>query len=173
MASSTDQAKMSPKHLGDGVEGDVIQHFAALEHVRDSTATWHDARTTGAMFAGDPDELLWGGICAVEPETPVEIKATLAVRSSGQGSQRNGAWVIKRAPHEQLLDAGGVYLLVVYQQRRGREHLARMIVPAATVDDVADGKWYDVGGDRSENEMCQLVWTNLIDEQRLNGGGSR
>lgn len=172
MASSTDQAKMSPKHLGDGVEGDVIQRFSTLEHVRDSEATWHDCVTTAPMFAGDPSELLWGGICAVEPQTPVEIKATLVVRSSGK-RQRNGAWVIKRAPHEQLLEAGGVYLLVVYQQRRGREHLARMIVPAATVDDHIEDKWYDVSGDRSEQEMAQLVWTHLIDEQRLHGEGSR
>ena len=163
---------MSPKHLGDGVEGDVIQRFEAIEHVRDSEATWHDARTTAAMFAGDPDELLWGGICAVETGTPVEIKATLVVRSSGT-RQCHGAWVIKRRPHDKLVEAGGVYLLVVYQQRDGREHLARMIVPAATVDDVVQDKWYEVSADRSENEMAQLVWTELIDESRLNGGGSR
>jgi len=167
VASSTDQAKVSPKHLGDGVEGDVIQRFADIEHVRDTEASWHDAVTTAAMFAGDPDELLWGGICAVEPDTLVEIKATLVVRSSGN-EQRNGAWVIKRRPHDKLVEAGGVYL-----QRRGREHLARMIVPAATVEDVISDKWYDVNADRSENEMAQLVWTELIDESRLNGGGSR
>jgi len=169
--SSADQAKISPKQLGDGVAGDVIQRFEEIEHVSDTEATWHDARTTAALFPDDPDELLFGGICAVEPDTPIEIKATLVVRSSGKGSQRNGAWYIKRKAHDQLLEAGGVYLLVVYVQRRGREHLARIVVPAATIDDFLQDKWYEVRADRSENEVAQLVWTEVIDESRLNGGG--
>lgn len=164
MASSSAQSKLSSKSLGDGVAGDVIQRFA-LEHVPDSDANWHDARTTSALFADDPDELLFSGLCVVEAGTPVEIKATLVVRSAGEGNDRKGQWYIKRKAHDRLLEAGGVYLLVVYVQRRGREHLARIVVPAATMDDVLQESWYDVDADRSESTVAQLTWNRLIDEK--------
>jgi len=166
VASSSAQSKLSSKTLGDGVAGDVIQRFP-FENVSDSDATWHDARTTSALFPDDPDELLFNGICAVEAGTPVEIKATLVVRSAGEGNDRKGQWYIKRQAHDQLLEAGGVYLLVVYVQRRGREHLARIVVPAATMDDVLQESWYDVDGDRSEQSVAQLTWSRLIDEKHV------
>jgi hypothetical protein len=169
---STEQAKVSSKHLGEGIAADVIQHFP-LETVTDTEAVWHDAETTAAIFPERPERLLFGGICAVEPDTPVEIKATLAARSAGDEGDRPGQWVLKRQSHDRLVDAGGVYLFVVYVQRgqSGRRHVGRIIMPAATVDDIISDSWYDAPQSRSEGKIAQLSWTRLLDDNQLTRGG--
>jgi len=166
VASSTHQARVSSKQLGEGVAADVLQLFDELEGVEDTEATWHDAVLIDHLWPGDPSRLRFGGICVACEGHPVEIKAALVRRSNGDRDSP-GHWYIKRQAHERMLDAAGHYLLVVYQQRGGRRHLARIIVPAATMDDLLRSKWYEVNGDRSENEVAQLSWPTLLDEAVL------
>ena len=70
---------------------------------------------------------------------------------------------VKRGAHEQLLEASGMYLLVVYLPRPGLPQVARAIVPATLVDELLSGRWYGVGGSRSEQEVAKLAWSHVID----------
>lgn len=150
----------SPKASGDALEADIIQEFSALQYVDDRTATWHDARTTAVL---EPDRSLrFYGICLVEPGTPVEVKGCQIETSNGPRST-HGRIYIKRDAHEQLLRAGGMYLIIVYLPRPGLPQIVRAVVPATLVDELLRGRWYEVTADRSENEVAKLAWSNLID----------
>ncbi|WP_049928660.1 hypothetical protein [Halopiger goleimassiliensis] len=162
----------SPKASGDALEADVIQAIDALEYVGDRTATWHDARTTALL---EPRETLpFYGIVVVEPETPVEIKGCQIRTSNGSRSTR-GRFYVKRDAHEQLLEAAGMYLFVVYLPRPGLPQVARAVVPATIVDELLAGRWYDVDGNRSESEVAKLAWSHVlepvaVDSERTVGG---
>ncbi|ELY97900.1 hypothetical protein C481_18230 [Natrialba asiatica DSM 12278] len=150
----------SSKASGDALEAELVQTIDALEFVGDRTATWHDARTTSLL---EPDESLpFYGIVLVESETPVEIKGCQIETSNGDRSTR-GRFYVKRAAHEQLLEAAGMYLLVVYIPRPGLPQVARAIVPATLVDELLAGRWYEVGGSRSESEVAKLTWSHVIE----------
>ena len=154
----------SPKASGDALEADVVQTVDALEYVGDQTATWHDARTTTLL---EPSESLsFYSIVVVEPDTPVEIKGCQVETSNGSRSTR-GRFYVKRAAHERLLEAAGMYLFVVYVPRPGLPQLARALVPASIVDELLRGKWYDVGGSRSESEVAKLTWSHVIDPETV------
>ncbi|AFO55972.1 MULTISPECIES: hypothetical protein [unclassified Natrinema] len=150
----------SPKASGDALEGEIIQAVDALEYVSDHTATWHDARTTAVLEASH--SLPFYGIVLVEPDVPVEIKGCQIETSNGDRSTR-GRFYVKRAAHDQLLEAGGMYLFVVYLPRPGLPQVARAVVPATLVDELLAGRWYEVGGSRSESEVAKLAWSHVID----------
>jgi len=161
-------ALKSSKAIGSSVEGAAINAEPALEYVGDSEATWHDAQTiecwsptTRRPFLGTP---------VVESHTPVEIKGCCVVRSNGT-RQRPSQWYVKRSAHERLLDAAGVYLLAVYAPRDETPILRSVVIPASLLDEHLDGSWYDVQGDRSEREVAELTWTNVIDRERVPGAG--
>ncbi|WP_323172876.1 hypothetical protein [Natrialba sp. PRR66] len=158
--SSRVSALESSKASGDALEAELVQTIDALEFVGDRTATWHDARTTSLL---EPDESLpFYGIVLVESGTPVEIKGCQIETSNGDRTTR-GRFYVKRAAHEQLLEAAGMYLLVVYLPRPGLPQVARAIVPATIVDELLAGRWYEVGGSRSEQEVAKLAWSHIID----------
>lgn len=155
---------LHPKNAGSSVEAVVVQREPALEWVGDSEARWHDARTTKLMTP--TNERPFGGVCVVERDTPVEIKAVVPEQSSE--APQKGRWYINRETHERLQRAGGVYYLTVYAPKPATPLLAARVVPAATVGDVMAGHWYDSGRDR---QVGQLTWTKIIDERRVQRGG--
>ncbi|SIS14537.1 hypothetical protein [Natronorubrum thiooxidans] len=158
--SSRTSALESSKASGDALEAEIVQTVDALEYVGDRTATWHDAKTTAVLEASQ--SLPFYGIVLVEPETPIEIKGCQIETSNGDRSTR-GRFYVKRRAHDQLLEAAGMYLLVVYLPRPGLPQVARAIVPATIVDELLVGRWYDVGGSRSEQEVAKLAWSHVID----------
>lgn len=160
-----------PKIRGDNLEAELIARHDPLESIPDSEVEWMDARTTGLLEPSP--RLAFGGICLVESETPVEVKTAKLATSNGP-RETTGRWYIKQAAHERLLEARGVYLLAVYDDPdpdsdSGEcELLAELVVPARTVDDALDTRWYDSG--RSEGQVAQLGWTHLIPRSRIAGG---
>ncbi|MEY7849551.1 hypothetical protein AB7C87_10190 [Natrarchaeobius sp. A-rgal3] len=158
--SSRTSALESSKASGDALEAHLIQSIEELEYVGDRTATWHDARTTTLL---EPTTSLpFFGIVLVEPDIPIEIKGCQIETSNGNRSTR-GRFYVKRGAHDRLLEAGGMYLLVVYLPRPGLPQVARAIVPATIVDELLSDRWYEVGGKRSENEVAKLAWSHVID----------
>ncbi|MEY7847904.1 hypothetical protein AB7C87_01700 [Natrarchaeobius sp. A-rgal3] len=157
--SSRISALESPKASGDALEAHLIQSIEEIEYVGDRTATWHDARTTTLL---EPTTSLpFYGIVLVEPDVPIEIKGCQIETSNGSRSTR-GRFYVKRDAHDRLLEAGGMYLLVVYLPRPGLPQVARAIVPASLVDELLTDRWYEVGGKRSENEVAKLAWSHVI-----------
>ncbi len=124
MSSRTSELD-SPKASGDAIEVKIVKVVAELEYVGDRTATWHDARTSTLL---EPQRSLpFYGIVIVEPGVPVEIKWCQIETSNGNRST-HGRFYVKQAAHEQLLEAAGMYLLVVYLPRPGLPQVARAIV---------------------------------------------
>jgi hypothetical protein len=158
----------SPNASGETIEADAINRLDALESVPDSEATWHDARVDGLL---EPSRDLPAiGVVLVEDGTEVESKA--AQIRMGK-SNRRGRWFVKREAHDRLLEAGGVYLLVVYEPRSGLPWAAARIVPASVLDDLLKPRWYDVDQDRSEDEVVQLPWSAVCDPTAVEAGGRR
>lgn len=153
-------ALASSKASGDALEAAVVQAVDALEYVSDRAATWHDARTTSLLTPSD--RLPFYSIAVVEPDTAVEIKGC-QVRTSNGDRPTRGRFYVKRRAHERLLEAAGMYLLVVYVPRPGLPQVARALVPASIVDELLRGRWYDVAGKRSENEVAKLAWSHVIE----------
>ncbi|APW99953.1 hypothetical protein CHINAEXTREME_20235 [Halobiforma lacisalsi AJ5] len=152
----------SPKASGDFLEGEIVQRIDALEYVDDRTADWHDAKTTAVL---EPDRTLpFYGVVLLEPEIPVEIKGCQYQTSNGE-YPTHGRYYVKRRAHDRLLEAGGMYLFVVYVPRPELPQLARAVVPATIVDELLAGRWYNVGGSRSENEVAKLSWSNVIEPE--------
>ena len=161
----------SAKAAGSRVEADVIDRFDALRYVPESEATWHDAETVALLAPERADRLRFGGIVVVEPGTPIEVKGSQVETSNGDGSTA-GRWHVKKSAHQSLLDASGVYLLVVYTPNR-YNHLARIVVPASILDEHLRGRWYEVAGDRSEEEVAQLAWPHVLDRAVVLDGRGR
>ncbi|QLG51093.1 hypothetical protein [Natrinema halophilum] len=158
--SSRASALESSKASGDALEAEIVQVVDELEYVGDRTTTWHDARTTAVLEASR--SLPFYGIVLVEPDVPIEIKGCQIETRNGGRSTR-GRFYVRRAAHEQLLEAAGMYLFVVYLPRPGLPQVARAIVPATLVDELLTGRWYDVDGSRSEQEVAKLAWSHVID----------
>ncbi len=105
---------------------------------------WYDAHPEVALFHSRKVPMV--GTCVIEPEQPVEIKAARAVISNGTRT-RCGRFYITRAQHEQLLEAGGVYLFTVYVEGGDDPELRGMLaVPAVIVEEELRPKWYNVDG---------------------------
>jgi len=157
----------SSKHIGTSVQGAVINPDPCLEPVGDDVATWYDARTVRCLSPSYERPFL--GIPVVETGTEVEIKGACVVRSNGN-YQRAGHWYIKRATHERLLEAGGVYLLAVYAPRESTPILRSVVIPASLLDEHLAESWYvDHSCDRPDREVAQLTWTRVIDRERVPG----
>jgi len=154
----------SSQARGSSVESALIQQ-EPLEHVPDSEATWHDAVTV-ACWDPTPDRPFLG-TPLVERGTPVDIKGACVVRSNGSSRDRAGQWHVVRRGHERLLNAAGAYLLAVYAPRPETPILRSVVIPASLLDEHLNGRWYDVGDDRSEDAIAQLTWTVLIDRERV------
>lgn len=157
-------SRAAAKEAGTELETTVVDGQDGLEAVPDAEAEWYDARTTVPLPASQ--QLPLAGLLAVPAETPVEIKAA-QVRT--EGGRIRGRWYFKRRAHEQLLAAGGVYYLVVYEPGE-REPVAEVVVAAAIVDE-AISSWIDVSGRRSEQQVAKLSWSVLIDPAQVPGEG--
>ncbi|QLH83383.1 hypothetical protein [Halosimplex pelagicum] len=166
MSSRRESSKLeSSKAIGDSVEAVVINAEPRLEAVGDSVATWHDAVTLKCLSPSYERPIY--AIPVVDSGVETEIKGAAVVRSNGT-RQSPGHWYIKRGAHEKLKDAGGVYLLAVYGLRESTPILRSVIIPATVLDDVLEGRWYEVDIEgRSEKEVVQLTWTTLIDRERV------
>jgi len=149
-----------PKRLGDDLEDALVATHEPLEGVDDEVCEWHDAYATQLWTPSG--RLPFVGICLVETDVPVEIKT--AQRSTSNGNrQTHGRWYLKRDAHQQLLEAGGVYLLAVYTATAGGDQcrlLAQLVIPAALLDDHLADRWYDSG--RAEGEVAKLAWQHVI-----------
>lgn len=154
------QNPMHPKRTGSSVESVVIDGEEGLSTVGDREAAWHDAVTTTALTP--TDERPFGSICVVETDTPVEIKGCLPEVQNGDGTV-SGRWYIKREAHEQLTESSGVYWFTVYAPRPETPILAQIVVPAAVVNDLLAGSWYDNG----RREVAKLTWTTILRESEV------
>lgn len=146
---------------GDRVESEVVQ-LHPLEYVPDSQATWHDARTTTALFPRD--DLPMAGTIVVERDTPVEIKGVQPRVGNGDGRDRRGRWLFQRGAHDRLVQERGVYLLAVYAPRRERGQqgvrvVAQAIIQARAMDDLLADSWYEAPASRSEGLIAKKSWS--------------
>ncbi|AGB17366.1 hypothetical protein Halru_2795 [Halovivax ruber XH-70] len=129
-----------------------------LEHVAgdDSEPDWFDARFVA------PLETELAPVPIVEAGTPVEVKSC---RRRYQG--RYGRWWIKRESHEQLLEAGGEYVLAVTD----RSGIVRMsLLDAETVDCLFSTWWGTGNGGKDAEEYRQVPWTAVFDDLVGQGG---
>lgn len=158
----TDTA-LHPKRAGSSVEARIVDTEPALEPVSDREADWHDARTT-APLEPRPDRPLdaW---CVVTSDTPVEIEAAIPEHRNGVSETVPGRWYIKRQAHAQLVRADAVYYLTVYAPTPDTPLLAAQLTPAAHLDDLLEGRWYECRG----RDVARLSWESLIDPGRLSG----
>jgi hypothetical protein len=159
----------SAKAAGSRIEADVIDRFDALRYVPESEATWHEAETVALLPPESSNRLRFGGIVVVELGTSTEVKGSQVETSNGNGSTA-GRWYVKKSTHQSLLNANGVYLLVVYTPN-WHDHLARIVVPASILDEHLRGRWYEVAGDRSEEVVAQLAWPHVLDREVVVDGG--
>lgn len=92
------------------------------------------------------------------PHTPVESKAC---RTSY--GDRRGRWWISQGNHERLLEAGGLYALAVYAPDSGAV-VAQTLLPAAIVDGMVDGNWWNAGaGGKGVDAYVQVPWSAVFE----------
>lgn len=157
------------KRNGDALEADQIAQETALVGVSDDEAIWHDARTVQVLT---PHECLqFSSICLLEPGTAVEIKTCQLLIQRRSRSKGPGQWYIKQRSHEQLLEAGGAYLLVVYRNGEADdtdelEVLRRIVVPASIVDELITS-WSNPGDGRDERAVGRVPWDRVFDREEL------
>ena len=159
-----------PKRLGDGLEAELINAHDVLQDVDDEVSEWHDAYVDGLWTPSGT--LPFGGICLVETQTNVEVKAAQEYTSNGSARSTPGRWYVKRDAHQRLLETRGVYLLAVYTTDADAGHcrlLAQLVVPASLLDEHLAGRWYDSG--RREGMVAKLAWPHVIPTTRVDNGG--
>lgn len=156
------------KEIGVDVEFLVVR---AIEGVRlaDDPDAFFDAETTSVLDQRTLAEVVAVPVAMVTPlveaDTKVEIKATIPQSSNGAATTA-GRWAFKGredGQHAKLLDAAGYYALAVYDDTGDRELVALALLPATVVDDLLEGRWYDI--DRDEDTMARLGWTHVLDEE--------
>lgn len=103
------------------------------------------------LFAGEHVPMV--GICAIEPEQPVEIKAARAQISDGPKS-RFGRFNLTRTQHEHLLEENGVYLFAIYRDAGEPELLGLLGVRAVIVEEELRPKWYSVDGREDDYQVA-------------------
>lgn len=156
------------KALGDDLESALIQCHDELEGVPDDDCEWHDATTTTLWTP--TARLPFGGICLVEVNTPVEVKAAREWTSNGRNAVTRGRWFIKRESHQRRLKTHGVYYLTVYDDDRDNDEchvLGQLVIPASLLDEHLKGRWYD--SNRREGDVAKLAWNHLIPTSHLGG----
>lgn len=158
MSSGT--ATPSPKRSGETVEGIVVQRVEELRYVSDRTARWHDAEVV-TLFEPPHDAVSFHGINLLTVGVPVEIKAAQFRYASGQ----RGRFYIRKGQHERLLDAGGAYLLAVYDPRT-HDVLGMAVIPASLVDELLPDDWTE-RHDRAERGYNQLGWARVLDPEEV------
>jgi len=160
---SVDRRSVS-KQIGTRIEDVVIAAFDELEAVEDTDADWHDAVTTSVLEPGDG---LLAATTLVERGTPVEIKGASETVSLGA----DGRWYVKERAHTRLVEASGVYLLVVYVDDEGEDHAVRMLVPASILDEHIT-TWIRAPDSRNEGRYAQIRWSRVVDPKHVEGGTS-
>ncbi|MFC3958900.1 hypothetical protein [Halovivax cerinus] len=129
-----------------------------LEHVAgdDREPDWFDARFVAPLET----ELASGPI--IEAGTPVEVKSC---RTRYRG--RYGRWWIRRESHERLLEAGGEYVLAIYDTGG----IKRMSLLSAETVDCLISSWWETGdGGRDADEYRQVPWTAVFEDLVGPGG---
>lgn len=155
--SKSGQARISPKRGGENAAAAVIQSVPQLEHVPDTEAEWYDARVQEYLVASEDIPMV--GRCLLDPETAVEIKSAMVVATANQS---RGRFYLRRRQHEQLVQAGAVYLFVVCESTPTRDPIAMRVVAARDVDELV-ASWIGVDGDRAEQAYAQLAWSRVFD----------
>lgn len=144
-------SKAVSKVVGESVQDLVIEDVDEFQEAevdeswgKADADYWHDATPEVALFASD--QVPMAGTCVIEPEQPVEIKAACVTISMGTRS-RCGRFYIRRRQHERLVEAGGVYLFVLYEEDgEDQELLGMLAIPAVIVEDELRDTWYSVDG---------------------------
>jgi hypothetical protein len=135
----------SPATVGERAETVVVDALG-LEQSSGHTTDWKDAETGAGQ--------------------PVEIKACAHTISNGEG-EVPGRWWIQRSNHHALLDAEGLYALVVYDETLADlTDVALLVVPATVVDPLLS--WTTAGDSHrsavdGDNGHAKLSWRHLFD----------
>lgn len=173
MTTSASDTRARAKRIGEDVELLVAQLLDGVELVPDSAAEWYDAVVTADMFP--PQDLtVFGGICLLWREAKIEIKACQQTVSNGDAT-RDGRWLFKGrddGQHAHLVESNGIYALAVHREADvylGREVIGLIVIPASTVSDHLEGRWYD--SQRREGMVAQLSWSDLLSASDLLDGG--
>jgi hypothetical protein len=143
--------KAASKTVGETVEDLVTETVSDLEAVAapedyqyNEADYWHDATPTRALFPSH--QLPMAGLCAIEPGTPVEIKACRATISDGTET-RTGRFQLHRPQHERLVEEDGVYLFALYSDTpEGPALLGLLAVLAVVIEEERRDAWYAVDG---------------------------
>ncbi len=171
MSRTDDRDDLAPnKALGLDVEDHVVAGVDAIEPV-DGVDHWHDVEVVETL--GPAAGVRLASQCVVAPGTVGEIKAARRRVSNGVDRTAAGRWYVKGrddGQHAKLVEADGVYLLAVYDERPDAELalLAVLVVPARLLDLRLNGRWSTV--DRDEGTIANLPWTHLLDDRHLAGG---
>jgi hypothetical protein len=160
---STSSSLADAKRLGEDVEQQLAEHVDALRLVPDDVVEWYDAVSVSLVDA--TDGVLFGGICLVESETPVEVKSARRTVSNGVGTTA-GRWVFREQQHDRLREANAVYALTVTD--RANDVLAVLFVPAGTVDEIVANHWSDVG---RSTRLAKVSWNRILDDHDLDADG--
>lgn len=160
---SSDSIPRGSSHdIGDFIEHEIVDSLS-LKPVPDAEVEWYDAIAEHTISIGLVD--LSDTIC-VEQGTPIEIKGARYRISDGTGTRR-GRFYLKQNSHKKLLEAGGVYCSVVYNDDG---ILAVAWLKPETVDELV-GSWSDV--DRSHGNVALVNWSAILPPSIVNGGGRK
>lgn len=136
-----------------------------LEHVPDEETQAWDAWLHGSLVVGKPNHeaIGWTGD---DHKTRVELKtATRWIDARGSnGDRRRGRFFIGKSSHEELLNLGGLYLLVVLND--DREILAWVLTGATDVDQRIDENWINNGAG-SETRAARINWSEIFGDLDL------
>lgn len=122
------------------------------EAIEDQVIASHPLEDVESEAVDAPDAV------ASSDGTEIEIKACRRRVSNGDHSV-HGRWYIRRRAHEALLEAGGYYLLVVYEEDDGElEIVDEQLRRADVVDELIDrcSSWSRVRS-RGEETVAKLT----------------
>lgn len=151
-----------PKTAGDRLEDALVSGLDPLEPVPDEAAEWHDARTRERVTPSPA--LPTYRLLVVPSDVPVEVKTARVEVSNGASATTAGRFYIKRGSHERLVDAGGVYLLAVYDPDvPSDEDAVRGVVvtTAEAVDDLVE-TWTDAEVGGADAEVAKVRWSRVL-----------
>lgn len=119
----------------------------ALEHVANngSEPQWYDALATAET-----------DVTGVEAGVEVECKAAVDWFQNG-GARRRGRWWFARTAHERLLEAGGQYVLGVYDPETASVRRLAML-DVEWVDGELDSRWTACGPRHPSEASAQIPW---------------
>lgn len=152
-----------PISMVERMEQSVLESIdVETRHVPDGEARKFDARLLEPV---DVDEQLRP---APDPDDPLELKTCqrwIDDRGS-RGDRRRGRWWIGRRAHEDLLELGGGYVLVVLDETG--DVLAYVVVVATVLDELLEQRWTGNGGSHHQgDESAQLPWPAILDPEEV------